>query len=192
MPLKPCMTQERTELEKERRVRAAAAAERERLAAKMAKTAIMDLDGDGVIDANDVLSIYSTTYSESHNVKNSLLPVIRKVLPAPTPSPQEYYYTRNRLQTPAGVSVGKQWAPIFPTRQRPATTMTSAARLNFKLYGGDMGSSVVHHGGKYADQKDTSTWHDTTSSIRFHGGTLPGVEVPIHARVNSNLRDPGF
>ena len=74
---------------------------RERLAAKMAKTAIMDLDGDGVIDANDVLSIYSTTYSESHNVKNSLLPVIRKVLPAPTPSPQEYYYTRNRLQTPA-------------------------------------------------------------------------------------------
>lgn len=177
------MTQERHELQREDRMRDAFTQHRNRLKEKQSKTA-MTSDGE-------VLSIYSTSYHESYNSRNSTtLPKIKKgALYTPPPTPQEFYHVKNRLATPAGVSVGKLADPLFPERPRPKTSLLSVSRWNFKLYGGTMGSSLQHHGGKYADNKDTSTWHDTTSSIRFIGGTLPGIEVPVLSRLNSTMRE---
>jgi len=177
------MTQERTELERENRMRDTFTAYRARMSEKQARTAG---GNDG-----DILSIYSTSYHESYNTRNStVLPKIKKgAIYTPPPTPQEFYHVKNRLSTPAGVTVGKLADPIFPVRPRPQTSLLSMSRWTFKLYGGAMGSSLQHHGGKYADQKDTSTWHDTTSSIRFIGGTLPGIEVPVLSRINSNMKE---
>lgn len=157
-------------------------------------------------------SVWNTTYKMNFNQSNSAsagnpalqLPPIAgrrqfRTLPsgayssrsAPAvvlngPGKLEFAALKSRLASPRGVNIGTLAQQLYPERSLPTKSLVQTSKYDFKLM------SPPEKGKGEEQEEALEDVAAGTSTIRFLGLTLPGMEVPIMSRTNSKFKMPDF
>lgn len=152
-------------------------------------------------------SVWNTTYMQNYNQFNSSMSkspplqlppikgrkqygaqVMAKTYPIPGPGKLEFATLRARLNAPKGVHIGPLADQLYPLRSPGSKSMVQTSRYDFKL----MSPPKPPKKADDFDEEELEPAAPNSSTIRFLGLTLPGMEVPIMSRLNSKFKMPEF